>query len=404
MVTPPKIKISKYKYRLPESKIASHPLAKRDDSKLLVHRNGIISDRNFADLPELLPPASMLLMNDTRVIRARMLFRKTTGATIEILCLEPEQPERDIQLAMQQKGSCVWRCMVGNLKKWKGGFVFIQIPLKTNILTVYADKEERHDDTFSIKFSWTMEEFTFAEVVEMIGKVPLPPYIHRAPEEDDIQRYQTVFASQDGSVAAPTAGLHFTDDVFKRLAAKNISTAHLTLHVGAGTFKPVTAKDIRQHVMHGEQLVVDLSLLEKLRNIKQDIIAVGTTSVRTIESLYWMGVKYINTGAMPERLEQWDAYDTELKPATNEEVYDAIIGYLQQHKLEQLKFQTSLIIVPGYQFRIIDGMLTNFHQPKSTLLLLISAFLGDKWKEIYKHALRTNYRFLSYGDACLFLK
>lgn len=404
MINLPKIKISNYNYRLPEKKIAMHPLAKREDSKLLVHRNGIIRDRNFSDLPELLPPASMLLINDTRVIRARMLFRKTTGATIEILCLEPEQPERDIQLAMQQKGSCVWRCMVGNVKKWKRGLVFIQLPLKTNILTVFAEMEERHEDTFSIKFSWTMEEFTFAEVVEMIGKVPLPPYIHRAPEEDDIQRYQTVFATHQGSVAAPTAGLHFTDDMFKRLAVKNINTGHLTLHVGAGTFKPVTAKDVRQHVMHGEQVVVDMSLLEKLRNKKQDIIAVGTTSVRTIESLYWMGIKYITTGVMPERLEQWDAYDAELKPASNEEVYDAIISYLDQHKLEQLKFQTSLIIIPGYQFRIINGMLTNFHQPKSTLLLLISAFLGYKWKEIYKHALRNNYRFLSYGDACLFLK
>ncbi len=404
MIKIPTINISDYDYPLPGVRIAMHPLQERDHSKLLVCSHGEISDHRFSEVDEYLPESSLLLLNDTRVIHARLLFHKTTGAAIEIFCLEPEEPVRDIQLAMQQQESCVWKCLVGNAKKWKTGALSFEMIFERVICRIEAEIVQRYGDTFSIRFSWSIPEFTFAQIIETAGKVPLPPYINREVDEEDMVRYQTIYAGHDGSVAAPTAGLHFTKSVFKKLAGKNIKSARLTLHVGAGTFKPVTSADIRQHVMHAEQIVITKNLLSKLRKAKHDIIAVGTTSVRLVESLYWLGLKYLSTGVMPAEVNQWDAYDTHLNPIGKDEVLKALIGYLDKNESEQFNFHTSLIIIPGYTFRIIDGMITNFHQPKSTLLLLISAFLGDKWKEIYEHALHNEYRFLSYGDACLFLK
>jgi S-adenosylmethionine:tRNA ribosyltransferase-isomerase len=404
MLKVPTINISDYDYPLPHDRIAMHPVSERDDSKLLVCCAGNISDNSFSKVHEYLPESSLLVLNDTRVIHARLLFHKSTGAAIEIFCLEPEAPVRDIQLAMEQKESCVWKCLVGNAKKWKEDVLSFEMIFGKMICKISAEIIQRHVGTYSIKFSWTNPELSFAEIIESAGKVPLPPYIHREVEEEDMDRYQTVFAEHDGSVAAPTAGLHFTKNVFKLLAEKNIKTAHLTLHVGAGTFKPVSSEKIHHHVMHAEQVVISKKLLDKLQEADHDIIAVGTTSVRTIESLYWLGVKYMSTGVMSDEVTQWDAYETEFKTYGKGEVVNALINYLEKQKLQQLSFRTSLIIVPGYTFRIVSGMITNFHQPKSTLLLLISAFLGNKWKEVYQHALLADYRFLSYGDACLFLK
>jgi S-adenosylmethionine:tRNA ribosyltransferase-isomerase len=404
MLKVPPINISDYDYPLPSDRIAMHPVSERDDSKLLVCSDGKITDSYFSNVHEYLPEYALLLLNNTRVIHARLLFHKSTGAAIEIFCLEPESPVHDIQLAMEQKESCVWRCLVGNAKKWKGGILSFEMIFGKMICKISAEIIQRHVGTYSVKFSWSIHDLSFAEIIESAGKVPLPPYIHREVEEEDMDRYQTVFAEHDGSVAAPTAGLHFTKKVFKQLTEKKINIAHLTLHVGAGTFKPVSSADIHKHVMHAEQVVINKKLLDQLLNADHDIIAVGTTSVRTIESLYWLGVKYLTTEKMSYEVTQWDAYETELKTIGKVEVLNSLLSYLEKHKLPQLCFRTSLIIVPGYSFRIINGMITNFHQPKSTLLLLISAFLGNKWKEVYQHALLTDYRFLSYGDACLFLK
>jgi S-adenosylmethionine:tRNA ribosyltransferase-isomerase len=405
MIQTPPINISDFDYPLPAEKIANHPLSERDDSKLLVCKDGLISDHSFSEIHKYLPASSLLLLNDTRVIHARLLFHKTTGASIEIFCLEPEAPVRDIQLAMQQKESCVWNCMVGNAKKWKEGELSFEMIFGKAICRISAEVLHRNSGgTFSIRFSWNLSDLTFAELIETAGKVPLPPYIHREVEEEDMERYQTVFALNNGSVAAPTAGLHFTRKVFMQLAKKNISTAHLTLHVGAGTFKPVSTSDIQHHVMHAEQVIINKKLLLQLLHAEHDIIAVGTTSVRTVESLFWLGVKYLSSGTMPEAIDQWDAYKTDWKTMDKMEVLSALLSYLEENKLQQLYFKTSMIIIPGYNFRIVTGMITNFHQPKSTLLLLISAYLGNKWKEVYQHALLTDYRFLSYGDACLFLK
>jgi len=404
MINIPPINITDYDYPLPNDRIAMHPVNERDDSKLLVCVDGHISDRCFSHIDEYLPENALLLLNDTRVIHARLLFHKTTGAPIEIFCLEPETPVMDIQLAMEQKESCIWKCLVGNAKKWKAGVLSFEMIFGKTICKISAEIMDRQGEIFSIRFAWNDPRLSFAEIIETAGKIPLPPYIHRDVEEEDMDRYQTVFAEHDGSVAAPTAGLHFTENVFRQLKAKNIKTAQLTLHVGAGTFKPVSSSNINKHVMHAEQVVINKKLIDHLREANHDIIAVGTTSVRTIESLYWLGVKYLTTGNMPDAVNQWDAYETDLKTFDKADVLNALKGYLEKNKIQQFGFRTSLIIVPGYTFRIVNGIITNFHQPKSTLLLLISAFLGNKWKEVYQHALLTDYRFLSYGDACLFLK
>jgi len=402
MITIPDINISDFDYALPEARIALFPAAKRDASKLLVSRNDTIIDKEFYQLAGLIPENALLVLNNTRVIHARLLFHKPTGAAIEIFCLEPQSPERDIQLAMQQKGSCVWKCLVGNAKKWKEGTLVLPVHINSGECLLSASIVGHDDETFSVQFNWNPEEYCFAQIIEAAGKVPLPPYIHRPADTIDNERYQTVFARNDGSVAAPTAGLHFTNDIFQQLNKKNISTANITLHVGAGTFKPVSADNIEQHVMHAEQVVVSKKLIESVLEAEGAIIAVGTTSVRSLESLYWLGLNYMQNGVMPDLVKQWEPYNT-VETKETKTVLKALLAFMSANELEHISFSTQIIIMPGYQFRIISGMVTNFHQPKSTLLLLISAFLGDRWKAIYEHALQNDYRFLSYGDACLFL-
>ncbi|HNW69075.1 MAG TPA: S-adenosylmethionine:tRNA ribosyltransferase-isomerase [Bacteroidales bacterium] len=400
----PAIYISEYDYPLPEEKIAIYPLTERDTSKLLVCRNGEITDKRFHDLPELLDQESLLVLNDSRVIHARMNFHRESGARIEIFCLEPEFPVRDIQLAMQQTGSCIWKCFVGNAKKWKGEKLFLKVTAPDLEYILTAELVERGNDGFLVGFSWDPALLNFSQIIETAGNVPLPPYIHRPAEQSDNERYQTVYAHDDGSVAAPTAGLHFTPDIFKELSQKRINTARITLHVGAGTFKPVQSDNIDQHVMHSEQVVIHKQLLENLINAPAGIIAVGTTTVRSLESLYYVAVKLHNTGILPDHISQWEPYDAGIDSLDRTIVLNELKYYMELHHMEQLSFSTTIIIVPGYQFKMIDGMVTNFHQPRSTLLLLVSAFLGDTWKKVYEHALINQYRFLSFGDACLFMK
>jgi S-adenosylmethionine:tRNA ribosyltransferase-isomerase len=397
------IHISDYNYPLPDERIALFPATSRDKSKLLVYKDGEISDAQFDAIGNYLPENSLLVLNNTRVIHARLLFEKVSGARIEIFCLEPVSPQQEIQLAMQQTGSCVWKCYVGNAKKWKSGILQMNINSENKDLILFAEVIEKSDDTYHVQFSWQPSHLTFAHLLECAGKIPLPPYIHRAAQHSDEDRYQTVFAKQQGSVAAPTAGLHFTQDIFEKLKSKNISAAQLTLHVGAGTFKPISSEKITDHHMHEEQVVVTKDFLEVILKSNKKIIAVGTTSVRSLESLYWLGLTLKHTGFLPEKVSQWDPYNELQHEFSSIEILQELLGYLMKNNLSELHFQTSIIIVPGYRFKIIQGMVTNFHQPQSTLLLLIAAFLGDDWKRIYEHALRNDYRFLSYGDACLFL-
>jgi len=400
----PAIPIAEYDYPLPEEKIALYPLPERDTSKLLVCKNGEITDKHFYDLPELLDPDSLLVLNDSRVIHARMNFQRESGARIEIFCLEPEYPVHDIQLAMQQTGSCIWKCFVGNAKKWKGEKLFLRVASPDFEYVLTAELVERGNESFLVSFSWDPGFLNFSHIIETAGMVPLPPYIHRPAEQSDNERYQTVYAHDDGSVAAPTAGLHFSPGIFKELLKKNITTTHITLHVGAGTFKPVQSANIDQHVMHSEQVVIQKKLLEDLISAQAGIIAVGTTTVRSLESLYFVAAKLHNTGMLPDHISQWEPYDKANDSLDRTKVLNELKRYMDLHHMEQLSFSTTIIIVPGYQFKMIAGMVTNFHQPKSTLLLLVSAFLGDTWKKVYEHALINHYRFLSFGDACLFMK
>lgn len=397
------INISDYNYPLPDERIALFPATSREKSKLLIYKEGEISDAQFDAIDNHLPENALLVLNNTRVIHARLLFEKVSGARIEIFCLEPIAPHHEIQLAMQQTGHCVWKCYVGNAKKWKSGVLQMNINADNHNLILSAEVFEKSGDTYFVQFKWQPAHITFAHLLECAGKIPLPPYIHRAAQHSDEDRYQTVYAKQQGSVAAPTAGLHFTQDVFEKLKSKNISAAQLTLHVGAGTFKPVSSEKISDHHMHEEQVVVTKDFLELILMKNKNVIAVGTTSVRSLESLYWLGLALKRTGVLPEKVSQWEPYSNAESEFSSKEILEELLNYLEKNNLNALHFQTSIIIVPGYRFKIIHGMVTNFHQPQSTLLLLIAAFLGDAWKCIYEHALHNEYRFLSYGDACLFL-
>ncbi|HNX07350.1 MAG TPA: S-adenosylmethionine:tRNA ribosyltransferase-isomerase [Bacteroidales bacterium] len=400
----PSINISEYDYPLPDERIALYPLPVRDTSKLLCFKNGVIADKHFYDLPDLLAQDTLLVGNNTRVIHARMKFRKETGAKIEIFCLEPLSPVSDVQLAMQQTGTCTWKCLVGNAKKWKGEKLYMQVGEGHSAYQLWAALCGRENETFLVQFSWLPEQIMFSEVVETAGSVPLPPYINRPAEQSDNERYQTVYARNDGSVAAPTAGLHFTPAVLQKLSEKNIATTYTTLHVGAGTFRPVQSDSIEQHVMHAEQVVVSKKLLTDLLSAKGPLIAVGTTTVRSLESLFLIAAKRYLSGRLPQALTQWEPYNSALNTLSRDFVLNDLFSFMENSGLEQVSFSTSIIILPGYQFKITDGMVTNFHQPRSTLLLLVSAMLGDDWKKVYEHALQSDYRFLSYGDACLFLK
>lgn len=394
------IRIEDYTYDLPDERIAKFPLAQREASKLLIYREGQIDVKHFADVRELLQPGQTLIFNNTKVIHARIFFRKPTGAVIEVFCLEPHFPV-DYAQNFAAKGECEWSCMVGNLKKWKEGSIECRFTYAGKECVLSAEKQEQQNGEVIVRFSWD-DHLSFSEVLEGCGRIPIPPYLNRESEESDEIRYQTVYSREEGSVAAPTAGLHFTAGILNDLKTKGVQVTELTLHVGAGTFRPVKAETIGGHDMHTEHLIISRQLVECLRRKEGDIIAVGTTSVRTLESLYWMGVKRLEGVEEFFSLEQWEAY-TLPDHYTLQEAMEALAGWFDETHQELLKARTTIIIVPGYQFRVINAMFTNFHQPQSTLLLLISAVVGEDWHTIYDYALAHDFRFLSYGDSS-FLK
>ncbi len=398
------IRIEEFNYPLPDERIAKFPLTKRDESKLLVYRNGKIDEAVFKQLSDYLPQGSMLVYNNTRVIQARMLFQKETGAQIEVFCLEPVIPH-DYALVFQQTESCSWLCLVGNLKKWKEGALHKTIRMDDKEVVLSAERIKTTGDSHLVRFSWNNPQVTFAELLDAAGILPIPPYLHRETRESDLQTYQTVYSKIKGSVAAPTAGLHFTSEVLAGLDAKGFTREEVTLHVGAGTFKPVKSEVIGDHEMHTEFISVRRSAIESIRTNLGRIIAVGTTSVRTLESLYYMGRTLVNNpDATPEELvvTQWTPYhDTE--EVTTHEALTALLDYLDRNQTDTLLSATQIMIAPGYEFKIVKGIITNFHQPKSTLLLLISAFVNGNWKSIYNYALDNDFRFLSYGDSSLLL-
>lgn len=404
MIPQKTIRIADFDYELPEEKIAYFPVNQRDQSKLLVCRNGQITDACFADLPDYLTPDYRLIFNDSKVIHARLLVHNDTGAAIEIFCLEPLHPTTEIANAFTQTGPVVWKCLVGNAKRWKKPLSF-PVVFEDKTLIITASKGECRDGAFEVSFAWPDASVTLSEWLEQYGKMPLPPYIKRAADKDDEQRYQTVYARYDGSVAAPTAGLHFSEQVIKALNAKGIATDYVTLHVGAGTFKPVSCEYIGDHYMHREQIVISKQFVDSLiQDHQKKIVAVGTTVARTLESLYLIGAKLKLHRPNPFEVEQWEAYeDTELTRMDDIEALQEIKAYMEQKKIDTLYAATRLMIVPGYQRKITQAIITNFHQPKSTLLLLISSFLGDGWKDVYAHALSHGYRFLSFGDSNLYL-
>lgn len=405
MQHPQNLLIKDFSYDLPEEFIAKFPLEERDRSKLLVYKNGKITEDIYLNLGDHLTPNSLLVFNDTKVIKARILFTKFTRGVIEIFCLEPDECYKDVANAMMQKQRVTWKCLAGGAKKWKEEPLIKKIQTEDQLLELTAKKLEKRNDYFLIQFSWNNTELSFAEVLHYAGAIPLPPYLNRSAEESDKERYQTIYAKHEGSVAAPTAGLHFTERLFKKLANKQIHKDFVTLHVGAGTFKPVKSETLSEHEMHAEFIDVRKELVENLlNNLQSDIVAAGTTSLRTIESLYWLGVKTkLQPGISPEQLHitQWEVYEFKEVTFTKEEAFLALLAWMQQHKLHRLITKTQIIIAPGYKLKIAKGLITNFHQPQSTLLLLIASIVDDNWRRIYNYALQNNYRFLSYGDGCL---
>jgi S-adenosylmethionine:tRNA ribosyltransferase-isomerase len=399
------IRIEDYDYALPESRIAYYPATERDRSKLLIFnkKEDKITDTVFHQLPDYLSEKQWLVFNNSKVIHARLLVHNATGAAIEIFCLEPLSPSSDPAVAFTLTGSVTWKCMVGNARKWKHPLE-IEVPLGERTVRVRAERGEAIEGTFEVTFSWSDSDVSFAEWIEAYGKVPLPPYIHREAEESDTERYQTVYARHDGSVAAPTAGLHFTDDLLRSLNAKGVETEYVTLHVGAGTFKPVSSETIGGHFMHEEKILITEDFIHKmLKNSDKQLIAVGTTVTRTLESLFVVGAKLHLGMENPLFVSQWETYDNpKIHEVTVNQSLTAILDYLKQHDTDMLRASTCLIILPTYTRHLVNGLITNFHQPKSTLLLLISNFLGDNWKRIYQHALDHEYRFLSYGDSNLY--
>ena len=399
------IKISEFNYPLPDERIAKFPLANRDESKLLVYRQGEVSEDRFTSLPDYLEPGEMMVFNNTKVIQARLHFRKETGALIEVFCLEPIAPN-DYVLSFQQTKKCSWLCMVGNLKKWKEGTLKREVEVKGKTITLSATRGECRGTSHWIDFEWDDDSLTFADVLEAVGELPIPPYLNRETQESDKQTYQTVYSKIKGSVAAPTAGLHFTERVLKALDEKGIDREELTLHVGAGTFKPVKSEEIEGHEMHTEYISVNKGTIEKLIAHGGKTIAVGTTSVRTLESLYYIGILiHLNPEANQEELhvKQWMPYEPH--PAlTPVESLQNIFDYLTRNNMEALHTSTQIIIAPGYEYKIVKKIVTNFHQPQSTLLLLVSAFVKGDWKKIYDYALSHDFRFLSYGDSSLLIR
>ena len=398
------IKISEFNYPLPDERIAKFPLSNRDESKLLVYRQGEVSEDRFTSLPDYLEPGEMMVFNNTKVIQARLHFRKETGALIEVFCLEPIAPN-DYVLSFQQTKKCSWLCMVGNLKKWKEGTLRREVEVKGKTITLSATRGECRGTSHWIDFEWDDDSLTFADVLEAVGELPIPPYLNRETQESDKQTYQTVYSKIKGSVAAPTAGLHFTERVLKALDEKGIDREELTLHVGAGTFKPVKSEEIEGHEMHTEYISVNKRTIEKLIAHGGKTIAVGTTSVRTLESLYYIGIRiHLNPEANQEELhvKQWMPYEPH-PVLTPVESLQNILDYLKRNNMEALHTSTQIIIAPGYEYKIVKKIVTNFHQPQSTLLLLVSAFVKGDWKKIYDYALSHDFRFLSYGDSSLLI-
>ena len=398
------ISIEDYNYSLPDERIAKFPLPKRDESKLLLYRDGKVSESVFKHITDYLPEGSLMVFNNTRVIQARLLFQRATGAQIEVFCLDPAAPH-DYELIFQQTEACNWICLIGNAKKWKEPVLSREITVAGQTVRLSAEKVQSYGETHQIRFSWD-GGFSFAEVLDAAGELPIPPYLHRKTEDSDLKTYQTVYSKIKGSVAAPTAGLHFTPEVLADLDAKGFGREELTLHVGAGTFKPVKSETIEGHEMHTEYISVRRSTIERVMQNFGKIIAVGTTSVRTLESLYYIGVTLAtHPDATSEELvvRQWMPYEDANNRLTPTEALQNILDYLDKHQLNTLITATQIIIAPGYEFKVVKGIVTNFHQPKSTLLLLISAFVKGDWKNIYDYALGHDFRFLSYGDSSLLL-
>ena len=397
------IKIEDFNYPLPDDRIAKYPLSERDASKLLKYREGRIEKHQFTSLPDQLPEGALMIFNDTKVVPARLHFQRDTGAHIEIFCLEPVQPEEYISMFAATE-RCRWKCIVGNVKRWKNDLLCLYNPESDPIvaaMSLKAELIERQGETSIIEFTWTSGE-PFSRVLEICGSVPIPPYLNRETEAVDLERYQTLYARYRGSVAAPTAGLHFTDKVLHGIRNRGIDTDTVCLHVGAGTFLPVKSSNVSEHTMHMEPFTVTLGLLEKLLRGDRKVIAVGTTSVRTLESLYYVGVKCIEEGR-PGDVMQWEPYSRDYSYSLSEAL-GAIVKYLKDNGLSELKVGTRIIITPGFRFRIVDVLVTNFHQPQSTLLLLVSAFVSGDWRSIYDFALDNNFRFLSYGDSSVLFR
>lgn len=404
---PKQISIEAFRYELPDEKIARYPLAQRDASKLLIYKDGTISEDDFGRLSGYIPEQSMMVFNQTKVVHARLLFQKPTGGKIEVFCLEPDARYTDVQTAMAEKDFVYWTCFLGGAAKWKEGQV-LELQAGEG-LCVYAELVSRNTGSYTLKISWNRAETSFAEVLHLAGKVPLPPYLNRDAELSDEERYQTIFARAEGSVAAPTAALHFTERIMEQLAQKQISTALVTLHVGAGTFKPVKSETMEGHEMHAEWIDISLDLIESLMQHVQTgkpLLAVGTTSCRTLESLYWIGLQLQQGVPVLSRdiaVSQWVPYETEASLSALEAL-EMLAAHIAQQPAKRLVTKTQIIIAPGYSFKLIDGLVTNFHQPESTLLLLVSALTGEDWHRIYDYALNHNFRFLSYGDSSLLWK
>ena len=404
MEDPKHIHISEFNYPLPDERIAKFPLPVRDQSKLLVYSHGQVSEDVFTSLPNYLPQSSLMVFNNTKVIQARLHFRKETGALIEIFCLEPIQPN-DYALNFQQTEHAAWLCMIGNLKKWKEGPLTRQLTVKGQEITLTATRGEARGTSHWIDFTWNNPNVTFADILEMFGELPIPPYLNRETQESDKETYQTVYSKIKGSVAAPTAGLHFTQRVLDALKAKGADLEEVTLHVGAGTFKPVKSEEIEGHEMHTEYISVSKGTIEKLIAHEGKALAVGTTSVRTLESLYYIGVtlsQHPHANEADLHVKQWQPYETHPTLSTVEAL-NQILDYMNRNHLDALHTSTQIIIAPGYEYKIVKRMITNFHQPQSTLLLLVSAFVKGDWKRIYDYALSHDFRFLSYGDSSLLM-
>ena len=399
----PEIRIEDYNYTLPDEKIAKYPLSERDASKLLCYKNGTPSENRFSDIASFLPEGAMMVFNDTKVVPARLHFQRETGAHIEIFCLEPVQPGEYVTM-FEVTDRCRWKCIVGNVKRWKSDTLYLYNPDSdpaVSAMNLRADLVERTGETSIVEFSWD-NGAPFSRVLEICGSIPIPPYLNRDTEDVDLERYQTLYAKYRGSVAAPTAGLHFTEKVLDSIKERNIDVETVCLHVGAGTFLPVKSSLVSEHTMHREPFVVTLQFLKKLLERKGRLVAVGTTSVRTLESLYYVGVKCLEKG-FPEDVCQWEPYQREYSWPFAEAV-SALVSYMEDRGLSSIQLGTSIIIVPGYEFKVVDILVTNFHQPQSTLLLLISAFVRGDWKNIYDYALEHGFRFLSYGDSSILFR